>query len=188
MVACDSEDEDLSDKQSITHFGNYEVIERISAGGMAEIFKAKKEGLGGFQRMFALKRVSPEYAGNEVRRHARRGSQDCGLAEPREYRQIVDLGQIDDQPYIAMGHINGPTSARPSSACVRGTTFFQCACCLHLLGASEGLGVCLQPAGDAQRAPRAAGHHPSRCVSLERPLEPREVGWPTTSPRRAYAT
>ena len=48
----------MSDKQSITHFGNYEVIERISAGGMAEIFKAKKEGLGGFQRMFAHQNAS----------------------------------------------------------------------------------------------------------------------------------
>ena len=99
----------MSDKQSITHFGNYEVIERISAGGMAEIFKAKKEGLGGFQRMFALKRVSPEYAGNEEYVDMLvEEAKIAGLLNHANIVQIVDLGQIDDQPYIAMEYINGP--------------------------------------------------------------------------------
>ena len=82
----------MSDKQSITHFGNYEVIERISAGGMAEIFKAKKEGLGGFQRMFALKRVSPEYAGNAEYVDMLVEEANCRLAEPREHCPDRRLG------------------------------------------------------------------------------------------------
>ena len=103
----------MSDQPSITHFGNYEVIERISAGGMAEIFKAKKDGLGGFQRMFALKRVSPEYAENtEYVDMLVEEAKIAGLLNHANIVQIVDLGQIDDQPYIAMEYINGPNLGR----------------------------------------------------------------------------
>ena len=93
----------MSEQPPITHFGNYEVIERISAGGMAEIFKAKKEGLGGFARMFALKRVSPEHAHNkEYVDMLVEETKIAGLLNHANIVQIVDLGQIDDQPYIAM--------------------------------------------------------------------------------------
>ncbi len=99
----------MSEQLPITHFGNYEVIERISAGGMAEIFKAKKEGLGGFARMFALKRVSPEHADNkEFVDMLVEEAKIAGLLNHANIVQIVDLGQIDDQPYIAMEYVNGP--------------------------------------------------------------------------------
>ena len=117
----------MSDKQSITHFGNYEVIERISAGGMAEIFKAKKEGLGGFQRMFALKRVSPEYAGNaEYVDMLVEEAKIAGLLNHANIVQIVDLGQIDDQPYIAMEYINGPNLGKAIERLRARDKFFQC--------------------------------------------------------------
>jgi serine/threonine protein kinase len=41
-------------------FGDYLLLERVSFGGMAEVFRARAFGLGGFQKTFALKRILPE--------------------------------------------------------------------------------------------------------------------------------
>ena len=61
---------------------------------MAEIFKAKKEGLGGFERLFALKRVSPEYARNaEYVDMLVEEAKIAGLLNHANIVQIVDLGQ-----------------------------------------------------------------------------------------------
>ena len=40
-------------------FGKYLLLERVSRGGMAEIFRAKAFGVEGFQKTFALKRILP---------------------------------------------------------------------------------------------------------------------------------
>lgn len=43
-------------------FGPYVLLQKIAAGGMAEIYKAKMAGAGGFEKTVALKRILPEYA------------------------------------------------------------------------------------------------------------------------------
>ena len=45
-----------------TTFGKYQILERIAVGSMAEIYKARIEGMGGFHRAFAIKRVLPHLA------------------------------------------------------------------------------------------------------------------------------
>ena len=45
--------------------GNYEVICRLSAGGMAEIFLASRKGLAGFQKPVVLKKILPDIQGQE---------------------------------------------------------------------------------------------------------------------------
>ena len=37
--------------------GPYQVVERISAGGMAEVYKAKQTGADNFERPVAIKRI-----------------------------------------------------------------------------------------------------------------------------------
>ena len=37
----------------------YRVIERLESGGMAEVFRAESEGLEGFRKQVAIKRVLP---------------------------------------------------------------------------------------------------------------------------------
>jgi serine/threonine-protein kinase len=43
-------------------FGRYRLVERLSEGGMSELFIAKAAGVEGFTRSFVLKRLRPELA------------------------------------------------------------------------------------------------------------------------------
>jgi hypothetical protein len=43
-------------------FGRYRLVERLSEGGMSELFIAKAVGVEGFSRSFVLKRLRPELA------------------------------------------------------------------------------------------------------------------------------
>ncbi len=47
-----------------TSLGRYKLLERISVGGMAEIFRAKAQGDAGFEKVVALKRILPHMANN----------------------------------------------------------------------------------------------------------------------------
>ena len=89
-------------------FGRYILLERIAIGGMAEIFKAKSPGLGGFEKILAIKRLHPRY------------SQDADFIEMlidearitvelahSNIGQIFDLGKVDDHYFIAMEYIDG---------------------------------------------------------------------------------
>jgi serine/threonine protein kinase len=40
----------------------YRIIERIAAGGMAEVYRAESAGLEGFKKVVAIKRVLPHLA------------------------------------------------------------------------------------------------------------------------------
>lgn len=91
-----------------TRFGKYQLLERIATGGMAEIYKAKLDGIGGFSRTFAIKRILPHLG----------KTQDfvdmmvdeakvAGLLSHANIVQILDLGSVDSQFYIAMEFVNG---------------------------------------------------------------------------------
>ncbi|HSR99240.1 MAG TPA: hypothetical protein VLM79_19445, partial [Kofleriaceae bacterium] len=43
-----------------TILGKYKIVRRLSAGGMAEVFLAKQVGIGGFEKLVALKRIQRE--------------------------------------------------------------------------------------------------------------------------------
>jgi hypothetical protein len=42
-----------------TRVGRNELITRLSIGGMAELYLARLDGLGGFQKLVALKTILP---------------------------------------------------------------------------------------------------------------------------------
>ncbi len=45
----------MSDQQQ----QRYRVVEKLESGGMAEVFRAESEGLQGFKKQVAIKRVLP---------------------------------------------------------------------------------------------------------------------------------
>lgn len=89
-------------------FGRYELLRRLGAGGMAEVFLARQTSLGGFEKDIVLKRILPNLTGNsnfvtmlldEARVAAR-------ISHPNVV-QTFDVGQADGQYYIAMEYVSG---------------------------------------------------------------------------------
>lgn len=95
-------------KPAVRTFGKYQILERIATGGMAEIYKARLEGIGGFQRTFAIKRILPHLsANNEYVTMLVDEAKVAGLLSHANIVQILDLGQVDGIWYIAMEYVNG---------------------------------------------------------------------------------
>ncbi len=89
-------------------FGDYELLERIATGGMAEVFLARAFGVEGFQKKLVIKRILPNLATSErfvsmFVKEARIGS----LLSHPNIVQVHDLGRVGDDFYMAMEHIHG---------------------------------------------------------------------------------
>lgn len=93
---------------TIQTFGKYQILGRIATGATAEIYKARLEGVGGFQRTFAIKRILPNLSRNEdYVRMLVEEAKVAGLLSHANVVQIVDLGQVDGIWYIAMEFVDG---------------------------------------------------------------------------------
>lgn len=89
--------------------GQYEILERIAVGGMAEIYLAKQSRVAGFSRSVVLKRVLPEYAADQAFVDAfLREARLCAQLNHPNIVQILDLGKMQDTYFIALEHIDGP--------------------------------------------------------------------------------
>lgn len=89
-------------------FGKYILLDRISVGGMAEVFKAKAFGVEGFARAIAIKRILPHLA--EDPRFVEMFINEAKVAVQLNHAniaQVYELGRHDDDHYIAMEYISG---------------------------------------------------------------------------------
>jgi eukaryotic-like serine/threonine-protein kinase len=86
----------------------YRVIERIAAGGMAEVYRAESAGLEGFKKTVAIKRVLPhlskkkKFIGmflDEARLSATLSHSNCV--------QVFDIGVGDETYFIVMEYVDG---------------------------------------------------------------------------------
>jgi serine/threonine protein kinase len=89
-------------------FGPYELLDRVAIGGMAEVFKAKRTGVEGFEKVVALKRILPHLSDNKefLDMFVDEAKMVAGLAHPN-IAQIFDLGRIEKSYYIAMEYVHG---------------------------------------------------------------------------------
>jgi serine/threonine protein kinase len=90
------------------HFGKYQILEQLAEGRFSSIYKARLEGIGGFHRLFAIKRLPK--ALSENKNYMDRLIEEAklaGLLSHANIVQILDLGRIDERYYIAMEYING---------------------------------------------------------------------------------
>ncbi len=90
-------------------FGNYELIDRLAVGGMAEIYLAKSTGIGGFENILVIKRLHDHLGQDDdfVEMLIDEAKIAVRLKHPN-VAQILDLGRIDGQYFIAMEYIEGP--------------------------------------------------------------------------------
>jgi serine/threonine protein kinase len=89
-------------------YGPYRLLDRIAVGGMAEVFKAKRSGVEGFEKIVAMKRILPHLSDNKefVDMFVDEAKMVAGLTHPNIV-QIFDLGRIDTSYYIAMEYVHG---------------------------------------------------------------------------------
>jgi TonB family protein len=91
------------------HYGQYEILERIASGGMAELYRARRSGVEGFQKIVAIKKILPHLADNEgfITMFADEAKLAAQLNHPNIVH-IYDLGKIEGGGYfIAMEHVEG---------------------------------------------------------------------------------
>ncbi len=91
-----------------TTFGRYVLLDRIGAGGMAEIFRAKTFGAAGFEKEFAVKLILPSLVDDDE--FVEMFINEAKIAVKLYHANIVqvfDLGEIETQYYIAMEYVHG---------------------------------------------------------------------------------
>ena len=89
-------------------FGPYKLVDRVAVGGMAEVFKAKRTGVEGFEKVVAVKRILPHLSDNKefLDMFVDEAKMVAGLTHPNIVH-IFDLGRIDHSYYIAMEYVHG---------------------------------------------------------------------------------
>ena len=89
-------------------FGRYLLIERIGAGGMAEVFRAALQGPQGVEKLVALKRMLPIFSGERdfvtLFCDEARIAMQLGHAN---VAQVFDFGEISGSWYLAMEFVDG---------------------------------------------------------------------------------
>jgi serine/threonine protein kinase/CheY-like chemotaxis protein len=89
-------------------FGQYTLLDKIAAGGMAEVWKARMRGVEGFQKTVAIKKILPHMTDNSefVGMFIDEAKLAAQLGHPNIVH-IYDLGKIGRDYYIAMEYVEG---------------------------------------------------------------------------------
>ncbi len=88
--------------------GKYEILTRLSMGGMAELFLAFTAGPGGFKKFVALKQILPDVKADEA--FVKMFLDEARITAAFSHAnigQVFDLGEEDGELYLAMEYISG---------------------------------------------------------------------------------
>ena len=88
--------------------GDYVLLGLIARGGMAEIYKAKKKGVKGFEKVIAIKKILSGYGEDDkyIEMLVDEAKIAAELSHPNII-QIYDLGRKDNYYFIAMEYVLG---------------------------------------------------------------------------------
>ncbi len=89
-------------------FGKYYLVDKIAVGGMAEIFKAKSFGHGGFEKLLVIKRILPHIS--EKEEFVEMFVDEAKVSVALQHANIIqtyDFGKVHDNWFIAMECVEG---------------------------------------------------------------------------------
>ena len=92
-----------------THFGPYEILGPLGAGGMGEVYRARDTRL---DRLVAFKILSPEFATQPA--HRERFRRETRVISSLSHPHICtsyDVGEQDDVSFLVMEYLEGETLA-----------------------------------------------------------------------------
>ncbi|MEW5852742.1 MAG: serine/threonine-protein kinase [Myxococcota bacterium] len=127
-------------------FGRYILLERIAAGGMAEVFRAASIGTAGFSKPLAIKRILPHLAEQQsfITMMVDEAKIAATLNHPN-ILQVLDLGNHDGIYFLAMEFVAGQSLNNLVVAAVRaGIRLPPEFCCYAVAQALHGLGYAHQ--------------------------------------------
>lgn len=92
-----------------TRLGPYEIVSRIGAGGMGEVFRARDTRL---DRIVAIKVLPREFAGNaQLRLRLEREAKTISQLSHPNICTLHDVGHVDGIDYLVMEFLEGETLA-----------------------------------------------------------------------------
>jgi len=94
-------------------FGQYSLLRRLAVGGMAEVYVGKARGLGGFEKLVAIKVIHPRYS--EDPHFLDMLVDEAKLAVLLNHvniAQVFDLGQHEHTYFIVMEFVEGADTSR----------------------------------------------------------------------------
>ena len=114
------DDSEKPERTGPQRIGRYELCFELASGGMASVYLARIDGVSGFEKLVALKRIHRHLA-------KKKGYVDMFLDEARIASRIThanvcsvfDFGEADGEHYIAMEYLVGEPLSRLMSRAAR---------------------------------------------------------------------
>ena len=110
-LAFDALEGDSRRPQPGARLGRYELIARIGAGGMAEVWMARLQGTAGFSKLVAIKMILPHLASVDEARHML--FDEARVAARINHPNVVaiqELSEDDGIPFVVMNWSTGSRS------------------------------------------------------------------------------
>lgn len=98
----------VANEAEVQRFGEYELVELIAVGGMAEVWRARVQGLAGFQKTLVVKKILDSLARDQE--FLRLFIDEARIAVMLQHHNIVqvfDLATVDGTLYMAMEYVQG---------------------------------------------------------------------------------
>ncbi len=93
---------------SVEVIDRYQLVARLGKGGMAEVFRAKLQSIGGFERDVALKVLLPSFAAEpEFVEMLLDEARIAGAIDHPNVLQVLDVGRKDEIFYLVMEYVDG---------------------------------------------------------------------------------
>lgn len=94
--------------RNMEEFGRYQLVKRIGAGGMAEVFLARHFGAEGLEKVVVIKKIRPEHA--EKPRFITMFIDEAKIAVSLNHpniAQVYEFGRVDRDFFLAMEYVEG---------------------------------------------------------------------------------
>jgi serine/threonine-protein kinase len=99
--------------RDVTRVGRYELLVPLGVGGMAEVFKARAAGPGGFERYVVIKRILPAHGRDpEFIRMFVDEAKILGMLHHPNVVQVYDFGDDAGTLFLALEYVDGPSLSR----------------------------------------------------------------------------